>query len=64
MLALKRQVKLANMFWEYLLARNIRYQQDLVDQHCNLSEKRLARILLQLAHYDGEGGIRRPRFPR
>ncbi len=56
MLALKRQVKLANIFWAYLLARNIRYQQDLVDQHCNLSEKRLARILLQLAHYDGDGG--------
>ncbi len=56
MLALKRQVKLANMFWEYLLATNIQYQQDLVDQHCSLSEKRLARILLKLAHYDGDGG--------
>jgi CRP/FNR family transcriptional regulator, cyclic AMP receptor protein len=56
MLALTRQVKLANMFWAYVLARNIRYQQDLVDQHCNPSEKRLARILLLLAHYDGHGG--------
>jgi CRP/FNR family transcriptional regulator, cyclic AMP receptor protein len=37
------------------LAKNIRYQQDLVDQHCNPSEKRLARILLRLAHYDGDG---------
>jgi len=55
MLALAQQVKLANMFWAYVLARNIRYQQDLVDQHCNLSEKRLARILLLLAHYDGHG---------
>ena len=53
--ALKRQVKLANMFWAYVLARNIRYQQDLVDQHCNSSEKRLARILLLLAHFDGHG---------
>jgi CRP/FNR family cyclic AMP-dependent transcriptional regulator len=53
LLALTRQVKLANMFWSYVLARNIRYQQDLVDQHCNLSEKRLARILLRLARYDG-----------
>ncbi len=56
MLALSRQVKLANMFWAYVLSRNIRYQQDLVDQHCNPSEKRLARILLLLAHYDGHGG--------
>jgi hypothetical protein len=29
--------------------RNIRYQEDLIDQHCNSSEKRLARILLLLA---------------
>jgi CRP-like cAMP-binding protein len=55
LLALARQVKLANVFWAYVLATNIRYQQDLVDQHCNLSEKRLARILLLLAHYDGHG---------
>ena len=56
LLALTRQVKLANLFWAYVLDRNIRYQQDLVDQHCNRSEKRLARILLLLAHYDGHGG--------
>jgi CRP-like cAMP-binding protein len=56
LLALTRHVKLANMFWAYVLARNIRYQQDLVDQHCNPSEKRLARILLRLAHYDGHAG--------
>jgi CRP-like cAMP-binding protein len=55
LLALAREVKLANVFWTYLLATTIRYQQDLVDQHCNLSEKRLARILLLLAHYDGRG---------
>ena len=57
MLALTRHVKLANVFWAYVLARYIRYQQDLVDQHCNPSEKRLARILLLLAHYDGHGGL-------
>ena len=56
LLALKREVKLANVFWAYLLACNIRYQQDLVDQHCNLSEKRLARILLRLSHYDSQAG--------
>jgi CRP/FNR family transcriptional regulator, cyclic AMP receptor protein len=55
-LALSRQVKLANLFCAYVLARNLRYQQDLVDQHCSPSEKRLARILLLLAHYDGRGG--------
>ena len=55
LLALTRQVKLANMFWAYVLARNIRYQQDLVDQHCSSSEKRLARVLLLLAHFDGHG---------
>jgi CRP-like cAMP-binding protein len=48
-------VKLANMFWAYVLGRNIRYQQDLVDQHCNSSEKRLARVLLLFAHFDGHG---------
>jgi CRP/FNR family cyclic AMP-dependent transcriptional regulator len=53
MLALTRHVKLANLFLAYALAKNIRYQQDLVDQHCNPCEKRLARILLRLAHYDG-----------
>ena len=55
MLALTRQMKLAKKFLAYVLARNIRYQQDLVDQHCNPSEKRLARILLLLAHYDVHG---------
>ena len=55
LLALTRHAKLANMFCAYVLARNIRYQQDLVDQHCNSSEKRLARILLQLARFDGHG---------
>ena len=55
MLALTRQVKLANIFWAYVLARNIRYQQDLVDQRCNSSEKRLAHILLRMAHCDRRG---------
>ncbi len=56
MLALARRVKLANLFWAYVLDRNIQYQRDLADQRCNPSEKRLARILLLLAHYDGHGG--------
>jgi CRP-like cAMP-binding protein len=53
--ALTRQLKLANFFLAYVLTRNIRYQQNLVDQHCNRSDKRLARILLQLANHDGHG---------
>ena len=52
LLALKRQVKLANMFWKYVLARNIRYQQDLFGQHCVPGEKRLARTLLLLANFN------------
>lgn len=55
MLALTKNVKLANLFLAYVLTRYIRYQQDIVDQHCNPSEKRLARILLRLAHFDGTG---------
>ena len=53
-LALVREVTLSNTFCLFLLARNIRYQQDLVDQRCNPSEKRLARILLLYAHFDGQ----------
>jgi len=56
MLALIRQAKMANIFWAYVLARNIRYEQDLVDQRCNLSEKRLARVLLSLTHFDPHRG--------
>lgn len=55
LLALTKQVKLANVFWAYVLVRYIRYQQDLVDQRCNLSEKRLARVLLLLAHFEAHG---------
>lgn len=55
--ALTKEVELANVFWAYVLARNLRYQQDLVDQHCHSSEKRLPRVLLLLAHFDGHGAI-------
>jgi CRP/FNR family cyclic AMP-dependent transcriptional regulator len=43
------------LFLAYLLARNIRIEEDLVDQLFNSSEKRLARILLLLAHFGKEG---------
>ncbi|MCU1304518.1 MAG: Crp/Fnr family transcriptional regulator [Candidatus Sulfotelmatobacter sp.] len=55
LLALTRQMKLASMFWAYVLARNIEYQEDSVDQRCNDSEKRLARILLMQAHVEEQG---------
>jgi CRP/FNR family cyclic AMP-dependent transcriptional regulator len=45
----------SDMFVAYLLARTIRYEEDLVDQLFNSSEKRLARILLLLAHFGKEG---------
>ena len=45
----------ADVFVAFLLARNVRIQADLVDQLFNSSEKRLARILLLLAHFGKEG---------
>src|SRR5579884_4353891 len=53
--ALHREHAFSDMFVAYLLSRNIRYQEDLVDQLFNSSEKRLARILLLLAHFGKEG---------
>jgi CRP-like cAMP-binding protein len=55
MLALHREHKFSDLFIVYLLARNVRYEEDLVDQLFNSSEKRLARILLLLAHFGKEG---------
>jgi CRP/FNR family cyclic AMP-dependent transcriptional regulator len=53
--ALHREHEFSDMFVAYLLARNIRYEEDLVDQLFNSSEKRLARILLLLARFGKEG---------
>src|SRR5690242_558396 len=55
MSALHREHAFSDMFVAYLLARNIRYEEDLVDQLFNSSEKRLARVLLLLAHFGKEG---------
>ena len=52
---LHRERTFSDMFLEHLVARNIRYKADIVDQLFNFSEKRLARILLQLAHFGKEG---------
>ncbi len=45
---------MSDVFVAYLLTRNIRYEEDLVDQLFNSSEKRLARMLLMLAHFGKE----------
>jgi CRP/FNR family cyclic AMP-dependent transcriptional regulator len=53
--ALHREHAFSDMFVAYLLGRNIRYEEDLIDQLFNSSEKRLARVLLLLAHFGKEG---------
>ena len=45
----------SEVFLSYLLSRNIRIEEDLVDQLFNSSEKRLARVLLLLANFGKEG---------
>jgi CRP-like cAMP-binding protein len=45
----------SELFLAYVLSRNIRIEEDLVDQLFNSSEKRLARILLLLANFGKEG---------
>ena len=51
---LHEQHGISEMFLTHLLSRNIRFEEDLVDQLFNSSEKRLARILLLLAHFGKE----------
>jgi CRP-like cAMP-binding protein len=45
---------ISELFVKHLLSRNIRYEEDLIDQLFNSSEKRLARILLLLSHFGKE----------
>ena len=52
---LHREHALSDLFVAYLLTRNIRSEEDLVDQLFNSSEKRIARALLMLAHFGKEG---------
>ena len=60
---LHREHALSDMFVAYLLGRNIRYEEDLVDQLFNSSEKRLARVLLLLAHF-GKAGVPETVIPK
>src|ERR1700722_1123368 len=55
MVGVHREHTFSDLFVAYLLALNIRYEEDLVDQLFNSSEKRLARLLLLLAHFGKEG---------
>jgi len=52
---LRARGKFSEEFMAYLLGRNIRIEEDLVDQLFNSSEKRLARTLLLLAQFGKEG---------
>jgi CRP-like cAMP-binding protein len=57
------QPKLSALFMKYLLRRNIRYQDDLIDQLFNSSEKRLAHVLLLMARF-GTQGVSEMSIPR
>jgi len=63
MLALRREHEFSDLFMAYLLSRNIRYEEDLVDQLFNSSEKRLARLLLLLARF-GKNGVPETVIPK
>ena len=51
---LHKEPALSDRFMAHMLARNIRIEEDLVDQLFNSSEKRLARMLLLLARFGKE----------
>ena len=55
--------EISELFSTHLLARNVRYEADIVGHLFNSSEKRLARILLLLAHFGKEGRFE-PVLPR
>jgi CRP-like cAMP-binding protein len=59
---LHTEPKFSELFMAYLLIRNSRIVEDLIDQLFNSSEKRLARLLLLLAHF-GDGGSPQPIGP-
>jgi CRP/FNR family cyclic AMP-dependent transcriptional regulator len=54
--AMKKEPKFSAFFLNYLLSRNSRIEDDLIDQLFNSSERRLARLLLLLANFGKEGG--------
>jgi CRP/FNR family transcriptional regulator, cyclic AMP receptor protein len=60
--ALHDEPQFSELFMAYLLTRNSRIEEDLIDQLFNSSERRLARLLLLLAHF-GKEGIPQPISP-
>lgn len=52
---LQEEPRFSELFMAYLLTRNSRIEEDLIDQLFNSSERRLARLLLLLAHFGKEG---------
>ena len=61
---LHSQHEFSDLFMEHLLAKNIRYREDLIDQLFNSSEKRLARILLLFAGFGKNGIQERTQIPK
>ena len=59
---LQEKSKFAERFMAHLLARNMRIEEDLIDQLVNSSEKRLARMLLLLARF-GKAGRTEAKVP-
>ena len=53
--AIHKENKCSELFMSYLLIRNGRIEEDLIDQLFNSTEKRLARLLLLLAKFGKEG---------
>ena len=53
--AIHDEPKFSELFMTYLLTRNSRIEEDLIDQLFNSSERRLARLLLLLANFGREG---------
>lgn len=52
---IQKETEFSQLFMSYLLTRNSRIEEDLIDQLFNSSEKRLARLLLLLANFGKEG---------
>lgn len=55
MTAIRDEPQFSQLFMSYLLTRNGRIEEDLIDQLFNSSERRLARLLLLLANFGKEG---------
>jgi CRP-like cAMP-binding protein len=60
---MRSEPEFAQLFMGFLLSRNVQIEADLVDQLFNSSEKRLARVLLLLAHF-GKDGKMEPVIPK